>query len=152
MRKSGSRHSVSRDGAATVGLGISRPGLFAETLLRMESRSASEKDLNVRLLASQPRGEGDGQAPPKTANFLHCLEWIGGGSQLRDLGCQIATLHQLGIALADLERGQAALAPEADVELVLAEPDGVNGEIGQPWRQRRIDIEFAARRIRQKAQ
>ena len=60
----------------------------------------------------------------------HKLECIGRGSQLRDLGCQGAALHQAGIALDHLERRIPALAPEADVELVLAEVEVVNGQIG----------------------
>jgi hypothetical protein len=49
------------------------------------------------------------------------LDRIGGGSQLCDLGRDIAALYQLGIALDHLELGFLALAPEADVELVLAD-------------------------------
>ena len=47
------------------------------------------------------------------------LERIGGGSQLRDFGGDIAVLDQLGIAVGYLERGFVLLAPEPEVELVL---------------------------------
>src|SRR6202022_4339900 len=80
------------------------------------------------------------------------LDWIGVSSQLRDLGHQITALYQLGITLDHLERGILSLAPEADVELALSDTEVVNGEVRQPFRKRRVDIELVARRIRQKAQ
>jgi hypothetical protein len=79
------------------------------------------------------------------------LERVGAGSELRELGYRIATLDQAGITLDHLERGFLALAPEADVQLVLAETEVVDSEVGQPFRQRRVDKEPVARRIRQKA-
>src|ERR1700730_14268413 len=77
---------------------------------------------------------------------------IGGGAQLRDLGRHIAALYEVGITLDHLESGIPPLAPEADVELVLADAEVVNGQVGQPLRQQRVDIELVAWRIRQKAQ
>ena len=70
------------------------------------------------------------------------LEQLGGGSELREFGGNIAAFYELGIALDHLELGFRALAPETDVEFVLAEAE----EIGQPVRQRRVDIELVARR------
>ena len=80
------------------------------------------------------------------------LKWIGDGSQLRDPGYQIATLHQLRITLDYLERGILPLAPEADVELVLADAEVIDRQVRRPFRKPRVDIQLVPRRIRQKAQ
>src|ERR1700740_292618 len=60
---------------------------------------------------------------------------IGGGSQLRDFGRYIAALYQLGITLGHLEGGFLALTPEADLELVPADAEVMNGQIRQPFRE-----------------
>jgi len=58
------------------------------------------------------------------------LERIGGGSQLRDLSPDIAALNQLGIAPNDRELGLLTFAPEADVELVLADAQVLHSRAG----------------------
>ena len=77
---------------------------------------------------------------------------IGGGSQLRDFGRDIAVFYQLGITFGHLEGGFLPLTPETDVELVATDTEIVNGQIRQPFRKRRVDIQLVARRIGQKAQ
>jgi hypothetical protein len=52
---------------------------------------------------------------------MRVRDGVGGGSQPRDLRHDIAALNQLGVALNHLKRGLLALAPEADVELVLTD-------------------------------
>ena len=58
---------------------------------------------------------------------------IGGGSQLRDLGRHIAALYEVGITLDHLESGILPLAPEADVELVLADAEVLIRISGDFW-------------------
>src|ERR1700736_290223 len=108
---------------------------------------------SIRLLCSGIIPVKISRHSPDFRGWRCCqLDWIGGGSQLRDLGHQITALYQLGITLDHLERGILSLPPDADVELVLSDTEVVNGEVRQPFRKRRVDIELVARRIRQKAQ
>ena len=81
------------------------------------------------------------------AIWASALKRVGAGPQRRELGGQVAALHQPGIALGHLEQGVLTLAPEADVELVSAEMQIVHGEIGQPLRQPWVDVEFVAQRV-----
>src|SRR5215469_15794948 len=81
------------------------------------------------------------------AIWAFALKRVGGALQCRELGSQVAALHQPGIALGHLEQGVLTLAPEADVELVSAKMQIVHGEIGQPLRQPGVDVEFVARRV-----
>ena len=76
----------------------------------------------------------------------------GDSSWLRRFSADITALYQLRVTLDHLERGRLPLAPEADVELMPAEADVVNGQVGQPFRTGRVDIQPVARRVRQKAQ
>jgi hypothetical protein len=57
------------------------------------------------------------------------LDPIGFGLEPRDLLSHVAALDQLGIALEDLELSLLALAPEADVELVLADAQVAYGQV-----------------------
>jgi hypothetical protein len=73
---------------------------------------------------------------------------VGGGLQLGEFCGEVAPLDQLGIALRHLEQGLVALPPETDVDLVLAYAEVARGQVRQPFRQRRVDGQAIARRIR----
>src|SRR5580692_2069700 len=90
--------SQSANGKSIPGLMIWIPALLTNTSMRPSSR-------------------------PRPASST-CIR-IGGGSQLRDLGRHIAALYEVGITLDHLESGILPLAPEADVELVLADAEVV---------------------------
>jgi hypothetical protein len=83
-----------------IGLMIRIPALLTNTSMRPSSRQGPASSTCIR---------------------------IGGGFQLGDLGREIAALDQLGITLGHLEGGFLALAPEADVELVAAEAEVMDG-------------------------
>ncbi len=64
-----------------------------------------------------------------------------------ELRAELAPLYYPGIALQDLEMRAIALAPEADIELTPTDTQILQGQVGKPMRQFRIDVQFPVRRI-----
>ena len=59
---------------------------------------------------------------------------------MRRLGRNVAALDQLGVSLDDFKRRLLALAPEADVDLVLADAKITHRQVREPCRKERIDV------------
>ena len=60
------------------------------------------------------------------------LDQIRGNPQLREFGRELAAFHQLGVSLDDFKSRLLVLAPEPDVEAVLADAKVEHGQVGQP--------------------
>jgi hypothetical protein len=74
------------------------------------------------------------------------------GSQLRNSLCNVATLNQIGVSFGHLKCRLLTLAPEANVELVLADAKITHSKVRELGGKGRVDIELVARSVRQKPQ
>ena len=59
---------------------------------------------------------------------------------------KVALLHQSRVPLDHREGGRFAVAPEADVELVVADAEILHGNVSQPGGQPRVDVKLPAAR------
>src|SRR6516165_6220128 len=72
--------------------------------------------------------------------------------QRRGLRCDVAAIDELRVSFDYIKRRFFALAPEANVKLVLADAKITDGKIRQPGGKERVDIELVARSVRQESQ
>src|SRR5258708_27569048 len=86
--------------------------------------------------------------PPRSTLFPYTTLF----RSLRSFGRDVAALDQLGVSFGHLERRLLALAPEADVKLVLAYAKITYRKVRQPARKEGIDIKLVTRRIRKESQ
>jgi hypothetical protein len=68
--------------------------------------------------------------------------------QPQALGCDVATLDQLGIPLDDFERRLLSFTPKANVKHMLADAKIMDGKIRKPCRKIWVNVEFVVRRSR----
>src|SRR5581483_6038346 len=78
--------------------------------------------------------------------------WLCRSAQLGEFLIQFTAFDNTGIAIEHAKSRLRAIAPEVDVELVTADMQIANDQVGQPFRKQRVDVEPVARRVWQKTQ